>query len=337
VEPENVQLQLSVSDQLMKSHVYPKATALLKTTLARFPSNATAKEMLRRSCIEGSQWRCVLDLLAQEEKDSAAKLRDSSELKLAIGASTALPDTQAWLHYTLLAVTQFPRSGGFLNTRGQALEAAGMIDSAVAVYKAAAALVPTDPRPSLLVAATILNHAVYDTLKAPKDTIALAAYQNAYADKVDAARPFIQPALAGTDTALRINGAALLLTGGSGIARAGRFVYQRAYGWLDQLLTVVQPTTPADTMGPKQQIRIQGSFWFGLTSTITLGEAYADMAKHKSCDEAKAVQDRINRSKDALFLGGRIAPSVATQMLGFLDRYNKAMPQVKASFKCTNF
>ena len=337
VEPDNAQLQLSVSDQLMKSHVYPKATTLLKTTLARFPANATARDMLRRSCIEGSQWRCVLDLLAQEEKDSAAKLRDSSELKLAIGASTALPDTQAWLHYTQLAVTQFPKSGGFLNTRGQALEAAGQIDSAVAVYKAAAALVPTDPRPSLLVAATILNHAVYDTLKAPKDTVALAAYQNAYADKVDAARPFIQPALAGSDTALRINAAALLLTGGSGIARAGRFVYPRAYSWLEQLLTVVQPSTPADTLGPKQQIRIQGSFWFGLTSTITLGEAYAEMTKHKSCEEAKAIQERINRSKDALFLGGRIAPGVATQMLGFLDRYNKAMPQVKAAFKCTNF
>jgi tetratricopeptide (TPR) repeat protein len=337
VESENVQLQLSVADQLMKSHVYPKATALLKTTLTRFPSNVTAKDMLRRSCIEGSQWRCVLDLLAQEEKDSAVKLRDSSELKLAIGASTALPDTQAWLHYTQLAVTQFPKNGGFCNTRGQALEAAGQVDSAIGAYKACAALAPTDPRPSLLVAATILNHAVYDTLKAPKDTIALAAYQNAYADKVDAARPFIQPALAGTDTALRINAAALLLTGGSGIARAGRFVYPRAYGWLEQLLTVVQPATPTDTIGPKQQIRIQGSFWFGLTSTITLGEAYAEMTKHKSCEEAKVIQERINRSKDALFLGGRIAPAVATQMLGFLDRYNKAMPQVKAAFKCTNF
>ena len=28
---------------------------------------------------------------------------------------------------------------------------------------------------------------------------------------------------------------------------------------------------------------------------------------------------------------------VATQMLGFLDRYAKAMTQVKAAFKCTNF
>jgi tetratricopeptide (TPR) repeat protein len=335
VEPENTPLQLSVADQLMKSHQYPKATVLLKTLVARAPGNASAKDMLRRSCIEGSQWRCVLDIGAAEEKDSAAKLNDSTELKIMIGAANALPDTQAWVHYTGLAVKEFPKNGGFCNIRGQALEAAGQVDSAIADYKVCAALAPTDPRPSLLVAATMLNHAVYDTLHAPKDTAQLRVYRDAYADKVDAARTFIQPALSGTDTALKINAAALYLTAGSSLARAG--TYGRAYSWLDQLLTIVQPASPADTTGPRQQIRVQGSFWYGLSSTLTLGEVYADMIKHKSCDEAKGMQERINRSKDALFLGGRIAPSVATQMLGFLDRYNKAMPQVKASFKCTNF
>jgi hypothetical protein len=335
VEPDNIPLQLSVADQQMKSHQYPKATALLRIIVARAPTNVQAKDMLRRSCIDGSQWRCVLDLLAQEEKDSAAKFNDSTELKLAIGAAQALPDTQAWLHYTGLAVTKFPKSGGFWNTRGQALEAANQIDSAVGAYKAGAALVPTDARPSLLVAATILNHAVYDTLKAPHDTAQLRVYRDAFADKVDAAKPFIQPAVAGTDTALRINAAALYLTAGSGIARAG--AYDRAYPWLDELLTIVQPKTPADTIGPKQQIRVQGSFWYGLSSTLTLGPVYTKMTTDKNCDEAKAIQDRINKTKDALFLGGRIAPSVATQMLGFLDRYQKAMGSVKAAFKCTNF
>ena len=337
VEPDNAPLQLSVADQLMRSHQYPKATALLRGTIGRFPGNQSAKALLRQSCIEGSQWRCVLDLLAQEEKDSAAKFNDSTELKLAIGASQALPDTQALMHWTQVAVTRFPKSLGFWNTRGQAFEAAGMVDSAVAAYKAAAALAPGDPRPSLLVAATILNHLAYDTLHAPpaSDTVALKAYRNAFADKVDASKPFIQPALAGTDTTLRINAAALMLTAGSGIARSG--AYDRAYPWLDQLLTVAQPSTPADTLGPKQQIRIQASFWYGLSSTLTLGEPYNQMTHDKSCEEAKTVQERINRTRDALFLGGRIAPAVATQMLGFLDRYAKAMTQVKAAFKCTNF
>ena len=336
VEPDNAPLQLSVADQLMRSHQYPKATALLRTTIAHFPENQSAKALLRQSCIEGSQWRCVLDLLAQEEKDSAAKFNDSTELKLAIGAAQALPDTQALMHWTQVAVTRFPKSLGFWNTRGQAFEAAGMVDSAVAAYKAAAALAPNDPRPSLLVAATILNHTNYDTLHAPKgDTAALRAYQNAFADKIDASKPFIQPALAGADTTLRINAAALMLTAGSAIARAG--AYARAYPWLDQLLTVVQPATPGDTLGPKQQIRVQASFWYGLSSTLTMGDVYTPMTKDKSCDEAKAVNERLNRTRDALFAGARIAPDIVTKMLGFVGQYAKAMPQVKAAFKCTNF
>jgi len=335
VEPDNVPLQLSVADQLMKAHQYPKATALLKTVTGHAPNNPQAKDMLRRSCIEGSQWRCVLDLGAAEEKDSAAKLNDSTELKIMIGAANALPDTQAWLHYANLAVKDFPKNPGFCNIRGQALEAANQVDSAIADYRACAALAPTDPRPSLLVAATMLNHAVYDTLHAPKDTAQLRVYRNAYAEKVDPAKAYIQPALAGTDTALRINAAALYLTAGSNLARAG--AYDRAYPWLDQLLTIVEPKTPADTTGPKQQIRVQGSFWYGLSSTLTLGDEYNKMTKDKSCPEAKDVQERIDRTKAALFLGGKIAPGVATQMLGFIDRYAKAMGQVKAAFKCTNF
>ncbi|HTY06507.1 MAG TPA: hypothetical protein VMC86_08315 [Gemmatimonadales bacterium] len=337
VEPDNVQLQLSVADQLIRSHQYPKATALLRTTIVHFPSNSQAKGMLRQSCIEGSQWRCVLDLLAQEEKDSAAKFNDSTELKLAIGAAQALPDTQALMHWTQVAVTRFPKSLGFWNTRGQAFEAANQIDSAVAAYKVAAGLAPTDPRPSLLVAATILNHTNYDTLHAPptSDTTALKAYRNAFADKIDAAKPYIQPALAGTDSTLKINGAALMLTAGSGIARAG--AYARAYPWLDQLLTLVQPASAADTVGPKHQIMVQASFWYGLSSTLTMGDVYGPMTKDKNCDEAKAVNERLSRTRDALFAGARIAPSVVTQMLGFVGQYAKAMPQVKAAFKCTNF
>lgn len=119
VEPDNIPLQLSVADQLMKSHSYPKATVLLKTVTAHAPTNAAAKDMLRRSCIEGSQWRCVLDIGAAEEKDSAAKLNDSTELKIMIGAANALPDTQAWVHYTGIAVKDFPKNPGFCNIRGR--------------------------------------------------------------------------------------------------------------------------------------------------------------------------------------------------------------------------
>lgn len=336
VEPDNVNLQLTVADQLMKSHVYPKATALLRTTLGHFPTNATAKEMLRRSCIEGGQWRCVLDLLAQEEKDSAAKLRDSSELKLAIGAATALPDTQAWLHYTGLAVTAFPKNGNFWNTRGQAFEALGQVDSAIAAYKVAAGLAPTDARASLLVAATIISHNEYDTTKVPSDSAGKAAYKKAYADRFDAAKPYLQPAATGTDSALKLNAAVLMLQAASGIGRNAQ-LWDRAYDWSQGLLALVPQSSPADTTGPKQQIRMQGDFWYGVSSTLSLGGPYKAMTEAKSCEQAKLINERIAKTRDALFVGGKVSPTFATQMLSILDKYAKAMPQVKAAFKCTNF
>ena len=336
VEPDNIPLQLSVADQLMKSHQYPKATVLLKTVTAHAPNNAAAKDMLRRSCIEGSQWRCVLDIGAAEERDSAAKLNDSTELKIMIGAANALPDTQAWLHYTTIAFKDFPKNPGFCNIHGQALEAVGQVDSAIADYKACAALTPNDARPALLVAATIINHNVYDSTKAVGDSAHKLAYRMAYADRFDQAKPYLQPAISGTDSVLKINAAALMLQAASGIARSAQ-LWDRAYPWSVELLALIPQAGPADTLGAKQQIRIQGNFWYGVSSVLSLGGPYKDMTEHKSCSEAKEINERIGKTRDALFLGGKVSPTFAQQMLGILDKYAKAMPQVKAAFKCTNF
>ena len=84
-------------------------------------------------------------------------------------------------------------------------------------------------------------------------------------------------------------------------------------------------------------MRINTSFWYGLSSVLTLGPPYQVMIKSKNCGIAKEINDRIQRTKTALQLGGRIAPSVGTQMLGFLGQYDANMPKVKQAFKCHNF
>src|SRR5438876_1208598 len=94
-----------------------------------------------------------------------------------------------------------------------------------------------------------------------------------------------------------------MLQAGSKIAQVG--AYDRAYPWLDQLLQVVAPRTPADTVGPRKQVRVQASFWYGLSSTYSLSGPYSEMVKSKSCADAKAINDRIARTKDALVLGAR--------------------------------
>ena len=57
--------------------------------------------------------------------------------------------------------------------------------------------------------------------------------------------------------------------------------------------------------------------------------------KPRRCEEARAVFDRLTRTKNALLLGRRVHPPTADQMLGFVSQYEKAKPQVQKSFKCS--
>jgi len=40
-------------------------------------------------------------------------------------------------------------------------------------------------------------------------------------------------------------------------------------------------------------VRLNASFWFGLSSVLTLSKPYQDMVKSKNCDQAKAIAERL--------------------------------------------
>src|SRR5207249_10677645 len=169
---------------------------------------------------------------------------------------------------------------------------------------------------ALLIAKAIVDGTVYDTAHAPpkSDTVALRRYRNAFADRLDSARAYVAKALASPDTTLRTSAALILLNGGSKIAQQAQ-AYDRAYPWLEQTLQLVNPRTPAETVGPRQQIRVQASFWYGIASVATLSAPYGEMVKSKSCTDAKAVHDRIARTKEALVLGSRVHAPTMNAML----------------------
>jgi hypothetical protein len=105
------------------------------------------------------------------------------------------------------------------------------------------------------------------------------------------------------------------------------------------LLSIIgyTPRTAGDTIGPKQQVRINASFWYGLSSILTLNPEYQRMTKAPKgtrCADAHAVFDRLERTRTALQLGRRIHPPTADQMLGFVAQYEKAKPNVQAAWKC---
>ncbi|HUL04085.1 MAG TPA: tetratricopeptide repeat protein [Gemmatimonadales bacterium] len=337
-DPGNQRLRLAMADMLRQQKQYQRAVALLDAGLAVAPADEKLLDLRSRICIEGQLWQCTLQgFVAQAQADST-KLADTSFLKAALGAAQQVPDTQQLLFFGRAAVRRFPKSAAFWKALGQAYDLKGLPDSAVAAYRASLALDPNDINSSLLVAKTIVDRSMYDTVQAnrlKKDSVALQTLRNAFADRLDTAKIYLARPVAAGDSAQKLSAAVIYLTGGSKIAQTG--AYDRAYPWLEQSLKLVAPRTPGDTVGPRQQIRVQASFWYGVSSVQPLFREYGVMVKSKSCTQAKAVNDWLERAKQALTLGSRVHPPTANSMLQNLAKLEAIMPQVKKQFQCRNF
>ena len=338
--PADANLRKGLAQLMLQQQKYDRAEQLLRIGLELNPSEQQMRDIRKRICIEGGLHWCILDLLAEEVQTDTHKLADTSTLKLGIGAAQQSADTQRFLWWTGAAVKRYPTNAPYQKLRGGAFELAGQIDSAIAHYKLALAVTPNDVATSLLIAKTFVDYAVWDTAAAGacqrrNDTLCLRRMRTPFAATIEAARPHLALGYASPDSALRLTTAVVGLSGGSKLAQAG--AYDASYPWLDQLLTQLTPRSAADTAGARHQIRVQGSFWFGLSSALSLGGPYQIMVKEKNCDLAKTLNDRIQRSLQALDLGGRVAPSVAIQMRSILMQYAAQMPKVKQAFKCRNF
>jgi tetratricopeptide (TPR) repeat protein len=338
--PSDANLRKGLAQLMLQQKKYDRAEQLLRIGLELNPSDQQMRDLRKRICIEGGLNSCILDLLAEEVQADTNKLADTSTLKLGIGAAQQSADTQRFLWWTGAAVNRYPTNAPYQKLRGGAFELAGRLDSAIAHYKVALGITPNDVATSLLIAKTIVDHAVWDTAAAGacqrrNDTTCLRQMRTPFTATIEAARPHLALGYASPDSALRLTTAVVGLSGGSKLAQAG--AYEAAYPWLDQLLTQLAPRSAADTAGARHQIRVQGSFWFGLSSALSLGGPYQIMVKDKNCDLAKTLSDRIQRSLQAIDLGGRVAPGVAIQMRNILMQYSAQMPKVKQAFKCRNF
>ncbi len=337
-EPHNTQLRLGIAELLRQQKRYPQAKGILDDGLAKNPNEQRLAEFRQRICIEGELWRCVLDGFVEQVKNDPSKAGDSTVLKAALGAAQQLSDTQQLLFFSHAAVAHFPKSAAFWKALGSAYELKGQKDSSVWAYKQSLKLDPTDVKGSLLVARGIVEGTTYDTVQANRlkgDTAALRALRSAFADRIDSAKAYLAPAVSSSDSTDRLSAAVFMLTAGSKLAQAG--AYDRAYPWLDQLLQLVAPRTPADTVGPRQQIRLQASFWYGVSSVASLSAPWTAMTKTKSCSDAKAISDRLARTKDALLFGASVHRPTVNTMLQNVSKFEAVMPQVKKQFKCKNF
>ena len=348
--PGDKNLRLALANQQLQRKQYAGAMQLVSDGLKLSPGDQQLTETQKRIALDGAanasdaavkktMSQALLGIMRQEATTDTAKLADTNNLKLAMGTAQGVNDTAQYLWWSRAAVRHYPKSVSFMKQFAGAYLLAGQTDSAIGVYRQVLAANPNDVQTSLLVAKTMVDAAVWDTAKSgpcqrakPQDTECLRRLREPFVAKINPARPLLGTGYAASDSALKLTAYVVGLTGGSKLAQAA--AYDDAYVWLDQLLNEMGPSGGA---GPKEQIRAQASFWFGIASAVTLQEPYKHMVDHKSCDEAKTINERINRGIAAIDFGGRVAPSVAAQMRGIFGQYATNMPKVKQAFKCKNF
>jgi len=312
------------------------AVTVIEEALKASPGDPQLLDLELTICNEAGKFACSSHVFYVKAQHDTALLADTTFLKPAIGAAQQASDTVALDFFTGVAVKRFPNNASFLRTRAASYEMRGKPDSALVMLLAALKIDPKDVGTSLQIAQIKVDRAVLDTAGVPKtDTAALNRRRAAFAQKVDSAKPYLAPGLNSSDSTQRLAASVIMLTAGSKLAQAG--AYNQAYPWLDTLLTIIAPKNAADTAGPRQQIRVNASFWYGLSSVLTLQGPYKAMTEAKGnarCPAARTVFDRLTRTKSALVLGTRVHPPTAKQMLGFVDQYEKAKPQVQKAYKC---
>jgi tetratricopeptide (TPR) repeat protein len=347
--PSDKQLCLALAGQQLQRKKYVEALALVDGCLKVTPADQQLSETRRRIVQDGTtnatdpavkktMSEDLLGILKQEATTDTAKLADTNNLKLAIGTAQSVNDTAQYIWWSQTAVRHYPTSASFIKQLAGAYLLAGQTDSALAYYQKVLAQNPNDVQTSLLVAKTIVDGAVWDTSKVnpcqrAKDTVCLRRLREPFAAKVNPARQYLTVGYAAADSGLRLTSDVVGLQGGSKLAQAG--AYDDALAWLDQLLANLGPAT-ADTSGARHQIRVQASFWFGISTALSLGGPYGVMVKEKNCEKAKTINDRINRGIQAIDYGGRVAPNVGIQMRGILNQYAANMPKVYQAFHCKN-
>jgi tetratricopeptide (TPR) repeat protein len=338
-EPRNVQKRLGIAQLLRQMKRDSAAVTLIDEGLKVTPGESQLLDLKLTICNEAGMYRCSDAVFVEKAQHDTALLADTNFLKAAIGAAQqqSVSDTQALDLYTRAAIRRFPNNASFLRTRASVFEMRNRPDSALKYLQMAARLEPNDVGTSLQIAKTLIDRAVWDTA-GQRDTVAVKPRRAVFVARVDSAKVFLRPGLASSDSTQRLAAAVITLTGGSKLAQAG--AYDAAYTWLDTLLQIIAPKSAADTLGPKQQVRINASFWYGLSSVLTLAKPYKEMTEVKGsnaakCTAARVVFDRLERTKAALLLGRRVHPPTADQMLGFVSQYEKAKPQVQKAWKCS--
>jgi tetratricopeptide (TPR) repeat protein len=340
-DPANQNLRIAVARLHLRMKKYDRALTHARAAQDRNPSDNAINELVIEVCKEGAMWSCQLGALEKKAELNPTELADSTFYPTIIGAAQLAHDTVKYAHWTYEAAKRFPRAVTFLNAHGDAMTWMGKSDSALVMARKALEINANDMTIVLRVASALIERPTWDSARyngyrRANDSTNMKAMHAAFAPSLDTAKTYLDRALAAPDTMTQLNATALLLRGGTRLAQQAQ-AFDRAYPWLDQVLTLTEPRTTADTVGFRAAVRTPASFWYALASMQTIGKLVTDIQTLKNCAAAKALADRMERTRQAGIRGARISPGVINQILQSLQRYDTYLRQVKTQLKCTNF
>ncbi len=333
---KNVGTVRGIAQLLLTNRQHQKCVQLAQAALKLTPGETALTELGIRCATEGSLWQAASDFyLARLEADTSLQ-HDSTFLRGAIAVNQAIPDTARLLDLSRLGARSFPRSKSFAKQLGAAYELAGKIDSAIVMYQQAYRMDTTDVSTGLLVAKTIVDHAVLDTARLGdctrrNDTTCRRIMGAEFAARLDPAWPYLAPGFVSRDSSSKFAAAYIAYSGGSKLVQAGTF--DRAFAWLEPPYAQLA----SDTIGPRRQLAALTSLYYGLASTYSIGPMLQAFGASKKCDQGPAVNERLQRAKRALVFGGSVAPAAIVQPMQLITRFDNYVQQVKRAYHCRNF
>jgi len=333
---KNVGTVRGTAQLLLTNRQHQKCVQLAQAALKVTPGETALTELGIRCATEGALWQAASDFYQVRLEADTTLQHDSTFLRGAIGVNQSIPDTARLLNLSRLGARSFPRSRSFAKQLGAAYELAGKVDSAIIAYQQAYRMDTTDVSTGLLVAKTIVDHAVLDTARLGDctrrgDTTCRRIIGAEFASRLDPAWPYLAPGFGSRDSASRFAAAYIAYSGGSKLVQAGTF--DRAFAWLEPPYTQLA----SDTIGPRRQLAALTSLYYGLASIYSIGPLLQQVGASKKCDLAPPVNERLQRAKRALVFGGSVAPAAIVQPMQLVTRFDNYLQQVKRAYHCRNF
>ena len=311
---------------------------LLDEGLARRPGDAKMLDLKAKICIEGQLGRCTLEGYVQRATADSGLLRDSTFLQ-GRARRRSRRGYGNLVFFSRAAVSHFPSSPAFWKAMGQVFALRGMADSSRGgVLQVGGAQPDRHEGRAACVPRPVVDegHLRYRRGQSLEGRHRAAAHvPGGVRPGLDTAHTYLVRARASADSSERLTAAVVLLTGGSKLAQAA--TYDPAYIWLDEALHTVPLRSKADTIGPRQQVRVQASFWFGIASVASLQGPYKRMVASKSCGDAKrSTSAWCGPARRWCWVAG-CRPAFAGHDAAEPREVRAVVPQVKKQFKCSNF